>query len=175
MLLPLLHMFLAGSCTAPAALRNPITPARCPASFLTLSPHAAAVFTPRPPPFARSALEEQVEKHHRRHEALAAQLHELHAKLQAVQQQHQQPANTWQAASFLLFFLLFVNFWALIANFQMGWGLPWMAAKPAGGLWFKQLLSYAVPFTNTAVVLIFCMQAVKAAARLWVDWGPPGA
>lgn len=122
------------------------------------TPAAAAPLSPQ-----CSALEEQVEKHHRRHEALSAQLQELHAKLSTLQQQQHQPATTWQAASFLLFFLLFINFWGMVANFQTGWCWPWMAAKPAGSLWLKQLLGWAVPFTNTLVIVIFCMRAVKAA------------
>lgn len=110
-----------------------------------------------------SALEELVQKHHKRHEALVVQIEELQAKLHAVQQQATQPVSAWQAASFLLFFLCFINFWGMIANFQV-WGLPWAAAKTsATSLWLKQLLSFVVPMTNTVVVLIFCMQAVKAA------------
>jgi hypothetical protein len=111
-----------------------------------------------------SALEDQVQQHHRRHDALVGQLQELQAKLHAVQQQ--QPASVWSQASFLLFFLFFINFWGMMVSFQtVGWGLPWMAAKaaPVGALWTKQLLSVAVPLTNTLVVLIFCMQAIKAA------------
>jgi hypothetical protein len=111
-----------------------------------------------------SALEEQVQQHHRRHDALVGQLQELQAKLHAVQQQ--QPASVWSQASFLLFFLFFINFWGMMVSFQtIGWGLPWMAAKaaPVGAVWTKQLLGVAVPLTNTLVVLIFCMQAIKAA------------
>lgn len=104
-----------------------------------------------------------MQKHHKRHEALVVQIEELQAKLHAVQQQATQPVSAWQAASFLLFFLCFINFWGMIANFQV-WGLPWAAAKTsATSLWLKQLLSFVVPMTNTVVVLIFCMQAVKAA------------
>lgn len=116
-----------------------------------------------------SALEEQLAKAHKRHEALATQLESVQAKLHAVQsqQQQQQPfaASAWQAASFLLFFLCFINCWGWIANMQMGWTLPWVAvAKPAAGqLFLRQLLGVAVPLTNTVVVIIFCMQAVRAA------------
>jgi len=109
-----------------------------------------------------SALEEQLQKHHRRHEALVAQIQQLQVKLQVVQQQPS--ASAWQAASFLLFFLFFINFVGLLANLQMGWVLPWTAAKAsASSLWLKQLLTVALPFTNTVVILIFCMQAIKAA------------
>lgn len=134
---------------------------RCPVKPPPPTPHPPAAAAPLSPQC--SALEEQVEKHHRRHEALSAQLQELHAKLSTLQQQQHQPATTRQAASFLLFFLLFINFWGMVANFQTGWCWPWMAAKPAGSLWLKQLLGWAVPFTNTLVIVIFCMQAVKAA------------
>lgn len=115
-----------------------------------------------------SALEEQLQNHKRRHEALVKQIEELQAKLHAGQQQS--PASAWQAASFLMFFLVFINFWGLMLNMQWGWGWgwPWMpAAKTAAAGWatvgLKQLLNFVVPLTNTAVVLIFCMQAVKAA------------
>lgn len=109
-----------------------------------------------------SALEEQLHRHHRRHDALVEQIHDLQAKLQAVQQQP--PVSAWQAASFLLFFLFFINFVGLLSSLQVGFMLPWTAAKAsAGSMWIKGLLSFAVPFTNTLVTLIFCMQAIKAA------------
>lgn len=38
-----------------------------------------------------------------------------------------------------------------------------VAATSWASLGLKQLLNFVVPLTNTAVVLIFCMQAVKAA------------
>lgn len=44
----------------------------------------------------------------------------------------------------------------------MGMFLPWTAVK-GHGLVVKELLGVALPLTNTAVVLVFCLQAVKAA------------
>jgi hypothetical protein len=116
-----------------------------------------------------SALQEQLQKHQRRHEALVRQIEELQAKLHSAQQQS--PASAWQAASFLMFFLVFINVWGLMLNMQWGWGWgwPWMpaaktvAATSWASLGLKQLLNFVVPLTNIAVVLIFCMQAVKAA------------
>jgi hypothetical protein len=76
--------------------------------------------------------------------------------------------SAWQAASFLLVFLGFINFVSLLVNWHVGLVLPFWAggAKAAGvgtALWMKQALGVMLPVTNTLVVLIFCVQAVKAA------------
>ncbi|KAF8072865.1 hypothetical protein HT031_000525 [Scenedesmus sp. PABB004] len=111
-----------------------------------------------------SDLADQLRRLSARHEALSSQLGEANAKLSAVQaaQAGGVPAGAWQAASFLVLFLGFINLMGLLANLHLGLFLPW-AAKPQGVLLVKQLLGTALPATNTAVVLIFCLQAVKAA------------
>jgi hypothetical protein len=70
-----------------------------------------------------------------------------------------------QAASFLLFFLGFINFVGLVASFNLGMFMPWgvVAAKSNTTLMAKQLLGVVLPLTNTLVVLVFCAQAIKAA------------
>lgn len=74
------------------------------------------------------------------------------------------PPSAWQAATFLLVFLGFINFVGLLVNWHAAFVLPWMAPKAtASSLVMKQMLSVALPITNTAVVLIFCLQAIKAA------------
>lgn len=97
-----------------------------------------------------SDLSEQLRKLHARQEAMQQHVEELKAKLREKQQQQQQP-SAWQAASFLLFFLGFINFAAMLANFQLGMFLPWVAVKPAGGVLAKQLISTMLPLTNTVV------------------------
>jgi hypothetical protein len=96
-----------------------------------------------------SDLSEQLRKLHARQEAMQQHVEELKAKLHQQQQQQQPPA--WQAASFLLFFLGFINFAAMLANFQLGMFLPWVAVKPQGSLLAKQLISTVLPMTNTVV------------------------
>eukprot|EP00879_Flechtneria_rotunda_P003092 GHRR01003313.1.p1 GENE.GHRR01003313.1~~GHRR01003313.1.p1 ORF type:complete len:201 (+),score=50.50 GHRR01003313.1:113-715(+) len=109
-----------------------------------------------------SDLQEQLCRVKKQQEAMQVHIEQLQAKLQLVQQQ---PAATaWQAASYLLFFLCFINFAGFVATFNVGMFMPWAVAKSsASSLWFKGLLGIALPMTNTVVMLIFCLQAVKAA------------
>jgi hypothetical protein len=93
-----------------------------------------------------SDISEQLRKLHARQEAMQQHVEELKAKLR----QQQQPPD-WQAATFLLFFLGVINFVAMLANFQLGMFLPWVAVKPAGGLLAKQMISTVLPLTNTVV------------------------
>ncbi|KAF6266822.1 hypothetical protein COO60DRAFT_1697273 [Scenedesmus sp. NREL 46B-D3] len=106
-----------------------------------------------------SDISEQLRKLHARQEAMQQHVEELKAQLR--QQQHP-PA--WQAASFLLFFLGFINFVAMLANFQLGMFLPWVAAKPQGGLLVKQLISTVLPLTNTVFSGLSMVGALAAAA-----------
>jgi hypothetical protein len=82
-------------------------------------------------------------------------------------------AGAWQAASFLLLFLVVINVAGAIASFHLAasslsW-FGWFGVKPAavaGAGLSKSVLSLitaAVPTANTLVVLVFCVQAVKAA------------
>jgi hypothetical protein len=93
-----------------------------------------------------SDISEQLRKLHAKQEAMQQHVEELKAKLR---QQQQPPA--WQAATFLLFFLGFINFVAMLASFQLGMFLPWVAVKPSGGLLAKQMISTVLPLTNTVV------------------------
>eukprot|EP00882_Tetradesmus_deserticola_P006027 GHRQ01006345.1.p1 GENE.GHRQ01006345.1~~GHRQ01006345.1.p1 ORF type:complete len:129 (+),score=59.56 GHRQ01006345.1:43-387(+) len=108
-------------------------------------------------------MSEQLRKLHARQEAMQQNIEELQLRLRQQQLPQQQQPSAWQAASFLLFFLGFINFVAMLANFQLGMFLPWVAVKPQGGLLAKQMISTVLPLTNTVVVVIFCLQAVKAA------------
>lgn len=114
-----------------------------------------------------SDLSEQLKQAKRSHEALQQKLHDVTVKLQSSQQRPPVPA--WQAASFLLFFWCFINVVGWMLNFQVA--LPtagfWAKAPPPpqSSLWLKELVNMVRPFTNTAVVLIFCVQAIRAA---WV-------
>lgn len=110
-----------------------------------------------------SDLGEQLRKLHKQYSTVHDRVEQLETKLQQAQQQP--PPNAWQAATFLLFFMVFINFIGMITTFNPYVFLPWMAKSPAvqSTLWLKQTLGVVVPITNTAVVLIFCLQAVKAA------------
>eukprot|EP00878_Enallax_costatus_P004582 GHUV01004823.1.p1 GENE.GHUV01004823.1~~GHUV01004823.1.p1 ORF type:complete len:219 (+),score=55.27 GHUV01004823.1:171-827(+) len=110
-----------------------------------------------------SDLSEQLRKLHKQYNTVHDRVEELEAKLQRAQQQP--PPNAWQAATFLLFFMAFINFIGMITTFNPWMFLPWMAKTPAvqSTMWLKQTLGVVVPITNTAVVLIFCLQAIKAA------------
>jgi hypothetical protein len=82
-------------------------------------------------------------------------------------------SGAWQAASFLLLFLVVINVAGAIASFHLAassfsW-FGWFGVKPAavaGSGLAKPVLSLitaAVPTANALVVLVFCVQAVKAA------------
>lgn len=110
-----------------------------------------------------SDLSEQLRQLHARHENMVSQVKTLEAKLQTMQQQP--PAGAWQAAAFLLFFMAFINFVGLLTTFNPWLFLPWMAKSPAvqSTMYVKQVLGVVLPMTNTLVVIIFCLQAVRAA------------
>lgn len=80
--------------------------------------------------------------------------------------------GAWQAASFLLLFLVVINIAGAIASFHLaaasftwfGWG--GVKAQAAGSFFTRPMLgaiTAAVPLANSAVVVVFCIQAVKAA------------
>eukprot|EP00775_Hariotina_reticulata_P010266 gene10266-10425_t len=100
---------------------------------------------------------------HGEHEKILVKIEKLQAKIEQLQQQP--PISAWQAASFLLFFLGFINFVGPLASFNLGMFMPWgvVATKSNTALMAKQLLGVAVPLTNTSVVLVLCAQAIKAA------------
>lgn len=110
-----------------------------------------------------SDLSDQLRNLHQRHQSVVNRIQELEAKLQHMQQQP--TPSAWQAATFLLFFLAFVNLIGLLTTFNPWMFLPWTSKTPAvqGTLYVKQVLGVVLPMTNTLVVLIFCLQAVKAA------------
>lgn len=72
-----------------------------------------------------------------------------------------------KATGFLLFFLSVVNFVGLLARFQMGMFLPalWWGKNNAMLVAARQSLDVCIPLCNTAVVLIICVQAMRAAWR----------
>ncbi|GBF94022.1 hypothetical protein Rsub_07290 [Raphidocelis subcapitata] len=80
-------------------------------------------------------------------------------------------AGAWQAASFLLLFLVVINIAGAIASFHLaaasftwfGWGVKQQAA----GFFARPFLTFitsVVPWANSAVVVVFCFAAVRAAA-----------
>lgn len=72
--------------------------------------------------------------------------------------------HAWQAASLLLLCVGIINFASFVVSLQAASVFPFWAVKPAPiTLLMKQALEWAVPFTNAAVILLFCIQAVKAA------------
>jgi len=98
----------------------------------------------------------------------------------------------WDAAMFLLFFLGFINVagWIALWRAQAAIGAasaaaPWWAALAPGGggggalvapsapllaVLLKRLVLFFVPLTNTAVVLTFCVAAVRAALACLRAW-----
>jgi hypothetical protein len=80
----------------------------------------------------------------------------------------------WQAASFLLLFLVVINIAGAIASFHLattgfsffGWGFGAKSAATGLSVFSRPMLAVitsAVPLANTAVVIVFCIQAIKAA------------
>lgn len=131
-----------------------------------------------------SDLSEQLRKAHTHNQSLQQRVETLAASIQSLQQQlaqqHEQqqqrpsvPHGPWQAASFLLLFLVVINIAGMIASFHLaassitwfGWGFKQQAA--AGGMLLAKpmmmAITAAVPAANSCVVLVFCVQAVKAA------------
>lgn len=110
-----------------------------------------------------SDLSDQLRHLHQHHQSVTNRLRELETRLKDLQQQPTPAA--WQAATFLLFFMAFINFIGLLTTFNPWIFLPWMSKTPAmqGTLYVKQVLGVVLPLTNTLVVFIFCVQAVKAA------------
>lgn len=104
---------------------------------------------------------------HIRHDTLTAQIAELQGRLPAATGNQQwPPISVWQATHFLGCFLVIINLVGLLVNVHVGMFVPWwggVAKAPASALAMKQVLSVALPVTNAAVVIIFCLQAVKAA------------
>jgi uncharacterized membrane protein len=106
---------------------------------------------------------------HKSHIAVTEHLEHVKAQVSNLQQQQQQQQQssahaTWANASFLVMFLVLINFAAFLVNIQASFQFPFWAAKQAvGTLWVKQVLDVVLPATNTSVILILCVQAIKAA------------
>jgi len=106
---------------------------------------------------------------HKSHITMTAHVEHLKAQVSNLQQQQQQqqqssPHAAWTSATFLVMFLFLINFAAFLINIQASFQFPFWAAKQAvGTLWVKPILDVVLPVTNTSVILIFCVQAVKAA------------
>jgi hypothetical protein len=99
---------------------------------------------------------------------------------------------TADAAMYLLFFLAFINvagwiaLWQAQAAIASATAVPWWGALGAIGggngalavsrsapffaVALKRIVLFAVPLTNTAVVLTFCVAAVRAALALVRSW-----
>jgi hypothetical protein len=108
-----------------------------------------------------SDLSEQLQRLQRRHDSLEEEAARLQRQLAA--SAAASPLGAWQAASSLALFVLCVNVAGLLAHVHAGFFLPPWVAKPAYAVAVKSVLALALPLTNTTVVLIFCLQALKAA------------
>lgn len=149
---------------------------RCRLQPPTALPNNTALRPARPPD-----LSEQLRQARKHNASLQSEVEALTAAVSRLQRaaadahaslSHRHPAaGPWQAASFLLLFLLVINIAGAVASFHMaastfsffGWGFKQQAtsgllARPA-----LEAIAAAVPLANTGVVLVFCVQAVKAA------------
>ncbi len=140
-----------------------------------------------PPPIkpTKPDLSEQLRQTRAHNQSLQIEVESLSATVRRLQDHHEASlaerarsplstaAGAWQAASFLLLFLVVINIAGAIASFHLaassftwfGWG-GGVKAAAAGGFFTRPMLgaiTAAVPLANSAVVIVFCVQAVKAA------------
>jgi hypothetical protein len=118
-----------------------------------------------------SDLTEQLRKARSHSARVSEELERLQQDMARLRQQQQETHpllgahRAWQAASLLLLCVGIINFSSFVVSLQAASAWPfWWAVKPAPiTLLMKQALEWAVPFTNASVILLFCVQAVKAA------------
>lgn len=145
----------------------------------------APLSTHSPPLGDPADLSDQLQRALAHNSALRARVDALDGAVARLQRGHEAlaasprgaAAAAWHAASFLLLFLAVINVAGGLASLHLAassfawfgwWGVKQQAAGAAGAALARPLLaavSAAVPIANAAVVLVLCVQAVKAAWR----------